>query len=79
MDAAVAQFTVVQVRLLGTLAGKFRHACDGLAFLFRFLYLLLDCFGYVCVLVEEVVHFLFDEVAYVFVDRHTAGNHIGGT
>ena len=79
VDTAVTQFAVMQVSFLGTFAGQFRYACNGFAFLFRFLYLLLDGFGYVRILVEEVVHFQFDEVAYVFIDGHAAGRHVGRT
>ena len=37
----------------------------------------MDHFRYVRILVQEVVYFQFDEVAYVFVDCHTSGSHIG--
>ena len=36
-------------------------------------------FGYICILVQEVVHFLFDKITYILVDCHSAGNHIGRT
>ena len=36
-------------------------------------------FGYIRILVQEVVHFQFDKVAYIFIDCHSAGNHIGRT
>ena len=36
-------------------------------------------FGYIRIFVQEVVHFLFDKVAYIFIDCHSAGNHIGRT
>ena len=59
VDTAVTQFAVMQVSFLGTFAGQFRYACNGFAFLFRFLYLLLDGFGYVRILVEDVLFFIF--------------------
>ena len=79
MYAAVTQFAVVQVGFLGTFTGKFRYPCNGFTLLFRFLYLLLNYFGYVRILVQEVVHFLFDKVAYILIDRYATGNHIGRT
>ena len=70
VNAAVAQLTVVQVGLLGTLAGQFRNAGNGLALRFAFLYLLADHFCHVEVLVEEVVHVFFDKVAHKLIHAH---------
>ena len=79
MNAAIAQLAVVKVGFLRTFAGKFRHACDGFTFLFRLLYLLLYRFGYVRILVQEVIDFQFDEITYILVDCDTTGSHIGRT
>ncbi len=69
----------MQVRFLCTLTGQFGNPCDGFAFFFRFLNFLLYYFGYIRVLVQKVIHFLFDEITYILVDGHSAGKHIGRT
>ena len=38
MNAAIAQFLIMEIGFLCPFACQFRHACDGLAFLFRILY-----------------------------------------
>ena len=79
VNTAVAQFAVVQVCLFCTFTGKFGYTCNGFTLFLGFLDLLLYRFGYIRILVQEVVHFLFDKVAYIFIDCHSAGNHIGRT
>ena len=72
---AVAQFAVVQVCFLGPFASQFGHSGHSFSFLFVFGYFLEHCLGHVGVFVQVVVHFLFYEVAHVFVDRHPVGAH----
>ncbi len=69
MYAAVAQLAVVQVGLLGALAGQLGDAGHGLALLLALLYLLHHHLGGVGVLVQVVVHLLLDEVAHIFINR----------
>ena len=70
VDAAVAEFAVVQVGLFGALAGQFRHARYGFALLLAFLDFLLNDFGDVKVAVEVVVYVFLDEIAHKFVHAH---------
>ena len=70
VDAAVAQFAVVEVGLLGTLARQFRNAGNGLALRLAFLYLLADHFCHVEMLVEEVVYVFFDKIAHKLIHAH---------
>ena len=69
MDAAVAQFAIVQVGFLRTLTGQLRHAGHRLAFLLALLYLAEHGLGGVGVLVQIVVHLGLDEVTHIFIDR----------
>ena len=64
VDAAVTQLAVVQVDLLGALAGQLGHAGDGLALLLRLLNLAQQGVGRVGRLVEVVVYFFLHEVAH---------------
>lgn len=65
VDAAVAQFLVVQVDLLGLLASQFSNAGELLAFLFAGYDLRLYCLGGIWIAVKVVVELLLDEVVDV--------------
>ena len=75
MYAAVAQFTVVQVSLLGALACQFRNARHSLSLLLAFRNLLQHLLCDVGILMQEVIHFGLYEVAHVLVHAHTIGTH----
>ena len=75
VDAAVAQFSVVEVGFLGAFAGELGDAGHGLSLSFVFLDFGEDGFGDVGIFVEEVVEFCFEEVADVFVDADAIGCH----
>ena len=72
VHVAVAQLFVVEVGLFGAFAGQFRHAGNGFALFLALLNFLLHDFRHVEVLVQVVVHLLFDEVAHKLVDTHAA-------
>ena len=75
MDTAIAKFTVMQVRLLGTLASQFGHTGHGLSFPFRRSNLLEHGVGNLRILVQEIVHLLFDEITHIFIHRHSVRTH----
>ena len=75
MDAAVAQLAVMQVGLLGALAGQLGHSCHSLPFALAGGNLLEHRIGNIRILMQEVIHFLLDEVAHVFVYRNPARAH----
>ena len=77
MNATVAQLTIVQVSLLGTLAGQFRHTCHRLALALALLDLVLNDLSHILVDMQVVVHLLLDEVAHIFINSVTIGSHHG--
>ena len=75
MDAAVAQFAVVQVRLLGTFARQLRDARHRLALVFALGYFVEHHLCHIGMDVQIVVYVLLDEVAHVFVDAFATRAH----
>ena len=75
MDAAIAQLTVMEVGLLGTFTSQFGDAGHGLALPFTGSDLFQNGVGDFQILMQEVVHLQFDEVAHILIDRNTTGTH----
>ena len=67
MDAAIAQFPVVQIGFLSPFARQFGDAGNGLALLLRLLHLLQHDLCNVGVLMQEIVYFRFNEIAHELV------------
>ena len=76
MNTAVAQLTVVKVRLLCTFTGKLCHASHSLTLLFALRNLLYDDFCDVCITVEIVIHLFLDEITYIFIHGNTIRRHV---
>ena len=79
MDAAVAQFFVVQVGRLRALVGQFLDAGDFLALALRLLDPFENFLRSFRMLVEVVVECTCDEVVYKGTDRRTVRCNIVGT
>ena len=79
VDAAVAQFFIVQIGLFRPFTRLFRHTSQFLALAFALFHLGFDGFGHVAVDVQVVIDLLFDEIAYVFVDGLAVGCHLRRT
>ena len=73
--AAVAQFSVVQVCLLGTFPCQLRHARHSLTLSLACLYLLLYYLCYVKMSMQIIIHLRLYEVTYVFVYRNAVWRH----
>ena len=79
MDAAVSQFAVMQVGLLGTLTGLLGYAGYLLALLLGLQDLLEDDIGHLGILVQQVIDLLLDKITYKLIERYaTVGTHGGG-
>ena len=70
MNAAVAQFAVVQVGLLRTFARQLRNSRNRLTFLLAVHNLLLQNLCNVQILVQVIVNVCLDEVTHELVDAH---------
>ena len=77
MDPAITELAVVQICFFRTFASQFGNTGYGFTFFFGILYLLLHDLGNVCMFMQVIVQFLFDEVAYELVYRDSSGRHIG--
>ena len=77
MDTTVAQLTVMEVGLLGSLTGQFGHAGNRLTVALALLDLILQHLGHIAVDMQIVVYALFDEVAHIFINTDTLRRHGG--
>ena len=68
MDAAVTEFTVVKVGLLGALTCQLGHTSHRLALTLALLDLVFQDFSHILMDMKIVVHFLLQEIAHIFID-----------
>ena len=79
MDAAIAQLTVVKVRLLGTLTRQFGYASHRLALTLTLLDLVLQNLSHILVDMEIVIYFLLQEIAHILIDGFASVRRHCGT
>ena len=68
MNTAIGQLTVVQVSLLGALAGLLGNAGYLLTLLLGFKNLLEDDIGHLRILMKQVIDLLFNEITYELIE-----------
>ena len=78
MDAAVAEFAVMEVCLLGTLTGQLRHTSHRLTVALTLLNLILKHLSHILMDVQIVINLLLDEVTHIFINAHPVRRHRGG-
>ena len=76
MDATVAQLTIVQVSLLGTLTRQFGDTSHCLTLALTFFHLILNDLSDVLMNVQVVINLLFDEVTYIFINAIPVRSHL---
>ena len=76
VNAAVAQFSVVQVSFLGPFSCQFGNPRHSFSFAFALFHLVFNHLGNILVNVQIVVYLLFHKVAHIFVDAFAVGSHL---
>ena len=76
VDAAIAEFLIVEVRFLGSLPGKFRNAGNRFAFFLRILDFTQKDIGCFKILMEIIIEFFLNKVVDELRDRRTIRPHI---
>ena len=79
VNAAITQFTVMHIDLLGTLASYLGDTSNGLTFLFAFLYLLQHGIGHIGIAMQIVVNLNLDKVTYKLIETSATWFHSSRT